>query len=362
MISMKPFIAIAAVALAGCATSSSEEPAQTPTTDNSDLSSLSVPAMIGSPTLCATASSLQLPDAAWASWFADVSYADIVPAAKPIEQNGFGKVGEADTYIGEYAAWILAKLVFDPQAAAMHDALYATVHPDRGLEFFSVGSSQLIWAAHRTLPVTILAIRGTYAVDDVLSDLDAWLVKGPLAGNVHEGFLKAEQEVEALLDQKLALLPPDQTVIVTGHSAGGAVGTLWIAHQLEKGSTRHFIHDTFGSPRVGDPAFANAFDAKTKEHQIPVSRFHYGDDPVPTQPNEFLGYQHVGMPIHLLKDSMLMNDTYVVSGLGNLHDHAKSNYFEAVTQRLLGQSPAYAIAGGSGDLSNATAGSLSVCR
>ena len=364
MVPAKPLVAIAAIVFAGCATSSPSEepPAQTPATDTSDLSTLSVPTMIGSPDLCATSTSLHLPDAAWAAWFADTAYADIGIAAKPVEQNGFGRVGEADTLVGEYAAYFLAKIVGTPDATALGTALYGTVHPDRGLEFFSVGETQAIVATHRTKPVTVVAIRGTFAIDDALADADAWLVKGPLSGNVHEGFLKAEQAVEALLDQKLALLPADQTVIVTGHSSGGAVGTLWVAHQLEKGSTRHFIIDSFGSPRAGDATFASAFDAKTKELNIPNFRFHYGNDIVPTQPGEYLGYRHSGTPVHLMADGMLMNDTYVVSGLGTLHDHAKGNYFNVVTQRLLGQSPAYAIAGGTGVLANATAASLSVCQ
>ena len=363
MVSSKPFVAIAAVLFAGCASTSTEEPApQAPTTDTSDLSSFSIPDMIGSPELCASSASLQLPNAAWASWFADIAYADLYLTAKPLEQYGFGNVGESGKYLAEYSAWLVAKLSGNPQANAMHDAIYAQIHADRGLEFLSVGSTQLTIASHRTKPVTVIAIRGTYALDDALADADAWLVKGPLAGNVHEGFLKAEQEVEALLDQKLALLPPDQTILVTGHSAGAALGTIWMAHQFEKGSKHHFILDSFGSPRPGDVTFAEAFEAKTKELQIPVYRFHYGDDLVATQPYEILGYKHVGTPIHLLADSMQINDTYVTTGFGVLGDHAKANYFNVVTQRLLWQTPAYAITGGTGALANATAASLSTCN
>lgn len=362
MTSSTKVVAVLALLSAACASSAEEPKASVAPTTESDFSSFSVPPMYGSPALCAGATTLNLPDAAWASWFADVAYADIPVGAKPIEAAGWGRVGDAEKLNADYGASVLASLVFSPQADALHHALYEAVHPDRGMEFFSVGSSQLVWADHRTAPVSMVALRGTFAFDDAFMDLDAWLVKGPLAGNVHEGFLAALAEVEAVLDQRLALLPESQTVIVTGHSAGAAVGTLWVAHRLEQGDKHHFVVDTFGSPRVGDPTFAAAFTKATADRKIPVTRFHNGDDPVPTQPLEALGYAHVGTPVHLLEDAAELDDAYVFTGiLGNVHDHAKALYFERVAQRMLAQSPAYAIRS-AGTLAGATVASLSECR
>lgn len=345
--------------LAGCASSSSEEPA--PPVSEDDLAAISFPEMPGQPALCAAPTTFNLPDAAWASWFSNVTYSTVGFTANAIERNGFGKVGEGNTWVGEYSAQLLASLAGKPEAAAMKKALYETIHPDRGLEFLSVGSSQLTWADHRESPVSFLALRGTYALDDALLDLTAWLVPGPLDGKVHQGFYKAEQEIEALLDERLALMPRDQTIIVTGHSAGAAVGSLWVAHALSKGATQHFVIDSFGVPRIGDETFATAFEALMAEHRVPVVRFHNGKDPIPTQPGEFLGYRHVGLPVHLTPDGAEIDDSYVLQGLPNLSDHRKSTYFELTTERLLFQQPAYALKGNNA-FASATVASLSECR
>lgn len=344
--------------LAGCASS---PPEQAPPATEDELAALSFPEMTTQPELCAAPTTFNLPDAAWASWFSNVTYATVGLTANAIEKQGFGKVGEGNTWVGEYSAHLIAQLAGKPEAAAMKKALYETIHPDRGMEFLSVGSSQLTWADHQTAPVSVLAIRGTYALDDALLDLNAWLVPGPLDGNVHQGFFKAEQEIEALLDQRLALMPKDQTIIVTGHSAGAAVGSLWVAHALAKGATQHFVIDSFGSPRIGDAAFATAFEGLMADHQVPVVRFHIGKDPIPTQPGELLGYRHVGLPVHLTADGAEIDDTYVLDGLPNLSDHRKSTYFELTTDRMLLQKPAYAIRGNNA-FAGATVGSLSECR
>lgn len=84
---------------------------------------------------------------------------------------------------------------------------------------------------------------------------------------VHTGFLDAfesvrEQLTEALR-QEFAVHGDIRRVVITGHSLGGALGTLaglYIACTFPE--LRQILHVvTFGAPQVGDASFAKAFDA-----------------------------------------------------------------------------------------------------
>ena len=106
-------------------------------------------------------------------------------------------------------------------------------------------------------------------------------------------------------------------VYFSGHGLGGAVATLaaaTLAMRLRSGSLgplppgiRVGLY-TFGSPRVGDAAFARAFnraltDASALRPPAPrapppldVYRHVYENDVVPTLPSARMGYKHVGAP------------------------------------------------------------------
>ena len=123
----------------------------------------------------------------------------------------------------------------------------------------------------------------------------------------HAGFLRAYESVRArafaAVDDALRSPPreppgatPDQNepwhVFVTGHSLGGALGTffaLHLAQSVDAGRRRCTVtHYNFGSPRVGDRAFAARYDATVKDSVRVVN----GADLVPTLP-ALLGYRHV---------------------------------------------------------------------
>jgi hypothetical protein len=52
---------------------------------------------------------------------------------------------------------------------------------------------------------------------------------------------------------------------------------------------------TFGTPRVGNRAWATFFDS----HVSDFTRMNNMRDPVPTIPGRFLGYRHPGGEIHV---------------------------------------------------------------
>jgi len=94
--------------------------------------------------------------------------------------------------------------------------------------------------------VTIVSIRGTNNGRNVLTDLDARPFQDKkLATNLHRGFRDAAEKVRNDLIENHAL---EETVILTGHSLGGAIAQiigLWLADDAYEVQIY-----TFGSPAI----------------------------------------------------------------------------------------------------------------
>jgi len=103
---------------------------------------------------------------------------------------------------------------------------------------------------------------------------------------------QAQAAVKAALDQY-----PGASVAVTGHSLGGALATLCVVDLLASDIISNPTQYTFGSPRVGDAAFANAYDGMIPEGRR--YRVVNNDDIVPHVPFEDLGFQHVAQEVWL---------------------------------------------------------------
>src|SRR5262249_28042845 len=105
-------------------------------------------------------------------------------------------------------------------------------------------------------------------------------------GKVHEGFRDALDVVWPDLEARLAKISPGRQVWFSGHSLGAALATLAADRYV---NTRGVC--TFGSPRVGDPAFAKAFDTRLAGRSL---RFVNDNDVVPHVPPPLpTPYRHV---------------------------------------------------------------------
>ncbi len=136
----------------------------------------------------------------------------------------------------------------------------------------------------------ILSFRGTDAdaLRDWLTDMDTAKVPGPW-GRVHRGFSEALDEVWGEVIDTLKEFQSDtlQPLWVTGHSLGGAVAVLASA-RLHAGGRRVKGLYTFGQPRVGNAAFAEAFGDRV----VNMVRFVNNEDIVPRVP--WFDYEHAG--------------------------------------------------------------------
>ena len=138
-----------------------------------------------------------------------------------------------------------------------------------------------------------VAFRGTqvfsgFSLADIASNL--WVRRRPWEpGKVHRGYREAILDIAHEI--KGVLHAPQRPLYFTGHSLGGALATL--ASTLPPGPTATY---TFGSPRVGNRAFA----AGLRD----LYRIVHGDDIAPKYPLP-LGYCHGGEAWRLGDDGAL---------------------------------------------------------
>jgi pimeloyl-ACP methyl ester carboxylesterase len=131
--------------------------------------------------------------------------------------------------------------------------------------------------------VAYLVFRGTQGgkIKDLLKDLKAPLVEWDGGERVHWGFRDAYQSLEKEIGKWLARAS-SRRLVVTGHSLGAAMATLMASRH------RNAELVTFGSPRVGDDAFAARFEGRELRRYVDC------DDAVTMVPPGFLGYVHAG--------------------------------------------------------------------
>lgn len=148
--------------------------------------------------------------------------------------------------------------------------------------------------------VAYVAFRGTQPDkrNDIIADLKFWRRDSKLGGSVHVGFqdevLKIEDDIRAWLKKNTI-----KSYIITGHSLGGAMATIFAARQ-DASKINKVI--TFGSPRVGGSDFVKAFNQQY-EHIRVVNN----NDIVTRVPPAPL-YRHTGISVYYdHKDNCFVN-------------------------------------------------------
>jgi hypothetical protein len=209
----------------------------------------------------------------------------------------------------------------------------------REQEFLNVEGTKALIAMDAAR--VFIAFRGTDDPKALLKDLDALPVSWEQGGRVHKGFVRHLRPVRDALTRIVAAAA-GRELFFTGHSLGAAAATL-----SESLSPRATLY-TFGSPRVGDSAFASTLPADR------VQRFVHCCDLVCRVPPERLRHVHVGALRYIdrngLLSAQLAADEIVADqragrrayrlrharalrknvSLRDLADHAPVNYIAAV--------------------------------
>ena len=191
--------------------------------------------------------------------------------------------------------------------------------------------------------IAVLAFRGTEPaqIPDWRTDAEAFLKAFPQAylGKVHAGFANALDPLEqsrsagALpsiyrrVAEAIAALPGSGSLLyITGHSLGAGLATL-CAYRLAQ--TRVYPVQgvyTFGSPRVGDGDFAEAF---ARLMSIRVFRVVNNEDLVTRVPPRSAGYKHVGEMIYLDEEGRIQGDVGFWYRFLNLAANAADDFWKA---------------------------------
>ncbi|KAH9060449.1 alpha/beta-hydrolase [Lactarius vividus] len=137
-------------------------------------------------------------------------------------------------------------------------------------------------------------------------DLDPVLFPNiPSGVRVHHGFAKEHRKTAPQILKEVKQLMAENLsthVILIGHSLGGALAeldTLFMKLNLPAGTTVRGV--TFGTPRVGNPAWATFFDSQIAD----FTRMNNNRDIVPIIPgrDRLLGFRHPKGEIHIQNGS-----------------------------------------------------------
>ncbi|KAL3143143.1 hypothetical protein ABBQ38_003412 [Trebouxia sp. C0009 RCD-2024] len=245
---------------------------------------------------------------------------------------------------------------------------------DTALSLYNMTDSQSFWELQQDTrcligwggSTVVVAFRGTASMKNALADLQAWrIAHPPVRGKswlgtrplVHVGFLKSwlagglklkvvNQVLEAVQQCKQRS-GSDQpiTVLVTGHSLGGALATLAaydIRKQLlaNKQSNSKVVCCTFAAPRTGNHAFAREYNA-----MVPDTWSVINDQDVVTREGKLLFlYKRPGQRVILnaaghmmVRPTRMEASVQKTTGGQSVRHHLLTSYFHTILSVVLAQ-------------------------
>lgn len=141
----------------------------------------------------------------------------------------------------------------------------------------------------------VVVFRGTEvtSLTDIKADLKFRKIyeHGATPGLVHRGFQAALDAVYEPLLERLIERRKDHRIFVTGHSLGASLATLFYG-RVAPGDPVKPTLVTFGSPRVGDRSYREAFKYQGLDENCIRVRNH--NDIITREPPAYLFYKHVG--------------------------------------------------------------------
>ncbi|MFD3448687.1 hypothetical protein ACFDTO_29330 [Microbacteriaceae bacterium 4G12] len=153
----------------------------------------------------------------------------------------------------------------------------------QGFQAKSIGTVEWFGFILESDEAIIVAFRGTQSDPDWIADSLVNQREYPYtanSGNVHSGFLSIYESCRDSIMEVLVKLPSDKTLLITGHSLGGALAILHMLDARVNTSFTDYILYNFGSPKVGDLAFRNYYNLQVAKSYRFVNLF----DVVPLLP------------------------------------------------------------------------------
>lgn len=142
---------------------------------------------------------------------------------------------------------------------------------------------------------------------------------------VHKGFYDGSKEIYDNMFAQIAELAhayPDYSLVVTGHSLGGAIAPIIANELLFLPADRTITVISFGSPKIGNKLFAKWVDEAWNTryhydnlhsglHKSAYIRVSHKDDVVPLLPVKQLGFYHCGIDLYFNTNSIPMLQEHV---------------------------------------------------
>ncbi|KAL8691284.1 MAG: hypothetical protein Q9218_003463 [Villophora microphyllina] len=183
-------------------------------------------------------------------------------------------------------------------------------------------------AIDNTKSLTVLAFRGSKSVRNFITDVDFTAVPTDIcpACTAHQGFwnswVEARTGVLAAL-KTAAASHPNNRVIVTGHSLGGAIADLAAAEIRKSGITADLY--TYGAPRIAGSALS---DFITNQNAGGNYRVTHNHDPVPRLPPTAFGFVHISPEYYISTPNGVVpttNDITMLTGSINKQGNTGNN-------------------------------------
>ncbi|KAK9370322.1 Alpha/Beta hydrolase protein [Lipomyces kononenkoae] len=197
----------------------------------------------------------------------------------------------------------------------------------------------------------LLVFRGTDSLTNWFTNLDTTQERYPSLSSesipgcsgcmVHRGFLRSYLETRAYTKpilEELKAKYPNYSLLVTGHSLGGAIAILAAAELITEGYLPDIV--TYGQPRVGNREFADWVDSIVASVDVQMTRVTHRSDPVVRVP---LGieWRHSGSEVYIAKGPLAPapKDCYICRGQED--DECSAGEGVITTFAISGQSVAY---------------------